>query len=256
MSIINDSVKNTVPEPIVPAFKATWKFDPKLLGGNPEEELYAFGYQCDEALPNLFALRLDATKEQYGASPTEYVRQSLLQIARMHGANMNEETVCSTRATLYRIWFDGCCEVCGEKPSSDDADAALLLLEKGIVCPASSELGVAGNCNENGETEEHYDSLTIKDAAGKVIMFPQWKLTADGEFIRCDVDIRGYVAECLQQELVDPPAFEDLEPGGIAWCTIVDVPDTYFTTRFDEFDLIREYPPCRISNLRAEHEAY
>ena len=129
-------------------------------------------------LAEILRRKLTAVKKQYGKSPFDYEKFSVLAVSSIYGVELLSDNAQQCRERLFDIWDKEYSSNCKKETSEECRDAVHFILKRNILC---------GN------------ALDLRDASGNPIIFSEWTLQNGIMFKRKD-----YRLDVLLNEHPDP----------------------------------------------------
>ena len=129
-------------------------------------------------LAEILRRKLTAVKKQYGKSPFDYEKFSVLAVSSIYGVELLSDNAQQCRERLFDIWDKEYSSNCKKETSEECRDAVHFILKRNILC---------GN------------ALDLRDASGNPIIFSEWTLQNGTMFKRKD-----YRLDVLLNEHPDP----------------------------------------------------
>lgn len=116
---------------------------------------------CGEGafLTEVLRRKLASVKKQYGRSPHDFEKYSLIALTSIYGVDIMEDNAKKCRKNLYKIWHDEYKKKMRNEASEKICDIAKFILKRNIL---------------------YGDALTMLQNDGKPIIFSEWTfITAD-----------------------------------------------------------------------------
>ena len=129
-------------------------------------------------LAEILRRKLTAVKKQYGKSPFDYEKFSVLAVSSIYGVELLSDNAQQCQERLFDIWDKEYSSNCKKETSEECRDAVHFILKRNILC---------GN------------ALDLRDASGNPIIFSEWTLQNGIMFKRKD-----YRLDVLLNEHPDP----------------------------------------------------
>ena len=129
-------------------------------------------------LAEILRRKLTAVKKQYGKSPFDYEKFSVLAVSSIYGVELLSDNAQQCQERLFDIWDKEYSSNCKKETSEECRDAVHFILKRNILC---------GN------------ALDLRDASGNPIIFSEWTLQNGTMFKRKD-----YRLDVLLNEHPDP----------------------------------------------------
>lgn len=100
-------------------------------------------------LTEILARKLSVVKSEYGRSPLEYEKYSLLAVSSLYGVDIMADNVETCRERLYKQWDKQYKSVCKKECNDDTRKSVRFILSRNIVCGNALTLKcVDENCND------------------------------------------------------------------------------------------------------------
>lgn len=121
-------------------------------------------------LAEILARKLSVVKSEYGRSPIEYEKYSLLAVSSLYGVDIMADNVETCRERLFKQWDKQYRAVCKKECNDDTRKSVRFILSRNIVCGNALTLKcVDENCNDTEQdivfSEWHSFSAVIYSAA-------------------------------------------------------------------------------------------
>ena len=129
-------------------------------------------------LAEILRRKLTVVKKQYGKSPFDYEKFSVIAVSSIYGVELLADNAQQCRERLFDIWDQEYSSNCKKETSNECRDAVHFILKRNILC---------GN------------ALDLRDASGNPIIFSEWTLQNGTMFKRKD-----YRLDVLLNEHPDP----------------------------------------------------
>ena len=129
-------------------------------------------------LAEILRRKLAVVKKQYGKSPFDYEKFSVIAVSSIYGVELLSDNAQQCRERLFDIWDKEYSSNCKKETSEECRDAVHFILKRNILC---------GN------------ALDLRDASGNPIIFSEWTLQNGTMFKRKD-----YRLDVLLNEHPDP----------------------------------------------------
>ena len=129
-------------------------------------------------LAEILRRKLAVVKKQYGKSPFDYEKFSVIAVSSIYGVELLSDNAQQCRERLFDIWDKEYSSNCKKETSEECRDAVHFILKRNILC---------GN------------ALDLRDASGNPIIFSEWTLQNGIMFKRKD-----YRLDVLLNEHPDP----------------------------------------------------
>ena len=129
-------------------------------------------------LAEILRRKLAVVKKQYGKSPFDYEKFSVIAVSSIYGVELLADNAQQCRERLFDIWDQEYSSNCKKETSNECRDAVRFILKRNILC---------GN------------ALDLRDASGNPIIFSEWTLQNGTMFKRKD-----YRLDVLLNEHPDP----------------------------------------------------
>lgn len=129
-------------------------------------------------LAEILRRKLTVVKKQYGKSPFDYEKFSVIAVSSIYGVELLSDNAQQCRERLFDIWDQEYSSNCKKETSDECRDAVHFILKRNILC---------GN------------ALDLRDASGNPIIFSEWTLQNGTMFKRKD-----YRLDVLLNEHPDP----------------------------------------------------
>lgn len=100
-------------------------------------------------LTEILARKLSVVKSEYGRSPLEYEKYSLLAVSSLYGVDIMADNVETCRERLFKQWDKQYRAVCKKECNDDTRKSVRFILSRNIVCGNALTLKcVDENCND------------------------------------------------------------------------------------------------------------
>ena len=100
-------------------------------------------------LTEILARKLAVVKSEYGRSPLEYEKYSLLAVSSLYGVDIMADNVETCRERLFKQWDKQYRAVCKKECNDDTRKSVRFILSRNIVCGNALTLKcVDENCND------------------------------------------------------------------------------------------------------------
>lgn len=100
-------------------------------------------------LTEILARKLSVVKSEYGRSPLEYEKYSLLAVSSLYGVDIMADNVETCRERLFKQWDKQYKSVCKKECNDDTRKSVRFILSRNIVCGNALTLKcVDENCND------------------------------------------------------------------------------------------------------------
>lgn len=100
-------------------------------------------------LTEILARKLSVVKSEYGRSPLEYEKYSLLAVSSLYGVDIMADNVETCRERLFKQWDKQYRSVCKKECNDDTRKSVRFILSRNIVCGNALTLKcVDENCND------------------------------------------------------------------------------------------------------------
>lgn len=100
-------------------------------------------------LTEILARKLSVVKSEYGRSPLEYEKYSLLAVSSLYGVDIMADNVETCRERLFKQWDKQYRSVCKKECNDDTRKSIRFILSRNIVCGNALTLKcVDENCND------------------------------------------------------------------------------------------------------------
>lgn len=100
-------------------------------------------------LTEILARKLAVVKSEYGRSPLEYEKYSLLAVSSLYGVDIMADNVETCRERLFKQWDKQYKSVCKKECNDDTRKSVRFILSRNIVCGNALTLKcVDENCND------------------------------------------------------------------------------------------------------------
>ena len=129
-------------------------------------------------LAEILRRKLAVVKKQYGKSPFDYEKFSVIAVSSIYGVELLSDNAQQCQERLFDIWDKEYSSNCKKETSEECRDAVHFILKRNILC---------GN------------ALDLRDASGNPIIFSEWTLQNGTMFKRKD-----YRLDVLLNEHPDP----------------------------------------------------
>ena len=129
-------------------------------------------------LAEILRRKLAVVKKQYGKSPFDYEKFSVIAVSSIYGVELLSDNAQQCQERLFDIWDKEYSSNCKKETSEECRDAVHFILKRNILC---------GN------------ALDLRDASGNPIIFSEWTLQNGIMFKRKD-----YRLDVLLNEHPDP----------------------------------------------------
>ena len=124
---------------------------------------------CGEGafLKEILRRKLAVVKKQYGRSPYDYERYSVLAVTSIYGVDILEDNAEICRENLFNIWNDEYSKNAKTQANEQCRDTVRFILKKNILCG---------------------DALTLLQNDGTPIIFAEWNLVMGDQIKRRDYE--------------------------------------------------------------------
>lgn len=124
---------------------------------------------CGEGafLKEILRRKLDVVKKQYGKSPYDYERYSVLAVTSIYGVDILEDNAEICRQNLFDIWNEEYTKNVKGQANDKCREIIKFILHKNILCG---------------------DALTLRQNDGKPIVFAEWNLVMGDQIKRRDYE--------------------------------------------------------------------
>lgn len=184
---------------------------------------------CGEGafLTEILRRKLAVVKRQYGKSPADYEKYSVIAITSLYGVDILEDNAEICRQKLYEIWDKEYTANAKSQASGQCRQTVKFILRKNILCG---------------------DALTLRQADGSPIVFAEWSLVTGNLIKRRDFRLDVLLKENLDDTPEDAQLslFADEAVSSANW--MID-PVTHDPIPAP----VREYPPTDYRKL-AEYQ--
>jgi len=130
---------------------------------------------CGEGnfLTEILRRKLAVVKKKYGGirQHADYEMWSVIAVMNIYGVELLPDNVAICRERLFEIWNEAYTESCKKDASDLCREIVQFILERNILCG---------------------DALSLKDAAGKPIIFSEWGMMSNGLVKRTDYTFANY----------------------------------------------------------------
>lgn len=125
---------------------------------------------CGEGafLKEILRRKLAVVKRQYGKSPFDYERYSVLAVTSIYGVDILEDNAEICRRNLYDIWNDEYTRCAKDQANYPCRETVRFILRKNILCG---------------------DALTMQKNDGTPIVFAEWNLVTGNQIKRRDYEL-------------------------------------------------------------------
>ncbi len=125
---------------------------------------------CGEGafLKEILRRKLAVVKRQYGKSPFDYERYSVLAVTSIYGVDILEDNAEICRRNLYDIWNDEYTRCAKDQANDPCRETVRFILRKNILCG---------------------DALTMQKNDGTPIVFAEWNLVTGNQIKRRDYEL-------------------------------------------------------------------
>lgn len=125
---------------------------------------------CGEGafLKEILRRKLAVVKRQYGKSPFDYERYSVLAVTSIYGVDILEDNAEICRRNLYDIWNDEYTRCAKDQANDLCRETVRFILRKNILCG---------------------DALTMQKNDGTPIVFAEWNLVTGNQIKRRDYEL-------------------------------------------------------------------
>ena len=125
---------------------------------------------CGEGafLKEILRRKLAVVKRQYGKSPFDYERYSVLAVTSIYGVDILEDNAEICRRNLYDIWNDEYTRCAKDHANDPCRETVKFILRKNILCG---------------------DALTMQKNDGTPIVFAEWNLVTGNQIKRRDYEL-------------------------------------------------------------------
>lgn len=144
---------------------------------------------CGEGafLTEILRRKLDVVKRQYGKSPTDYERYSVIAVTSIYGVDILEDNAEICRQKLYKIWNDEYSAIVKKWASDQCRESVRFILYKNILCG---------------------DALTLLKNDGSPIVFAEWSLVTGDLIKRRDYELSKLLEGHQEQLSLDMVGWE------------------------------------------------
>lgn len=135
--------------------------------------------------------KLASVEHQYGKSPSDYERYSIVALSSIYGVDILEDNVLECQKRLYDVWNKEYEIHCGSETDDECREAARYILSRNILCG---------------------DALTMLKADHTPIVFSQWDLAIGNKMKRRDYRLDQLMQnDDSQMSLTESTSRSDLE---------------------------------------------
>lgn len=172
---------------------------------------------CGEGafLTEILRRKLAVVKRQYGKSPADYEKYSVLALTSIYGVELLDDNAAICRDKLFEIWNKAYTTAMKKQANDRCREVARYILQKNILCG---------------------DALTLLQADGSPIIFAEWAFVTGSLVKRRDFRLDALMTDRKQQMTLDMRGW-DYDPGTEAFipAPIEEYPPTDYR-RLDQYE--------------------
>lgn len=172
---------------------------------------------CGEGafLTEILRRKLAVVKRQYGKSPADYEKYSILALTSIYGVELLDDNAVICRDKLFEIWNKAYTTAMKKQANDRCREIARYILQKNILCG---------------------DALTLLQADGSPIIFAEWAFVTGSLVKRRDFRLDALMTDRKQQMTLDMRSWNyDPEADAFIPAPIEEYPPTDYR-RLDQYE--------------------
>lgn len=172
---------------------------------------------CGEGafLTEILRRKLAVVKRQYGKSPADYEKYSVLALTSIYGVELLDDNAAICRDKLFEIWNKAYTTAMKKQANDRCREVARYILQKNILCG---------------------DALTLLQTDGSPIIFAEWAFVTGSLVKRRDFQLDALMADSKKQMTLDMRGWDyDPETGAFIPAPIEEYPPTDYR-RLDQYE--------------------
>ncbi len=119
-------------------------------------------------LTEILRRKLAVVKKRYGKNPPDYEKYAVVAVTSIYGVELLQDNVDECRERLFEIFDAEYTQNCKGEANDQCREAVKFILHRNILCG---------------------DALTLKNSAGKPIIFSEWSLARGNQMKRRDFEL-------------------------------------------------------------------